>query len=138
MYFANYLDSAVTVSNHAKHGRSTKTFLNEGRFDGIKDLSGPYTGDGQFPSSGHNILNEAKSGDYVFIQFGHNDGDNVNNRGTYNNKPELKTRQSYHCNLETMVTQARSKGLIPVILTSVSTPYAKESGDQGGTIPYFV
>ena len=48
----NFLDGNVEVVNHAMGGRSTKTFLNEGRWD--------------------KLMSEVKKGDYVFIQFGHN------------------------------------------------------------------
>ena len=49
MPFINFWDSTVTVVNRAKNGRSTKTFLSEGLWKSIMD--------------------EAKEGDYVFIQF---------------------------------------------------------------------
>ena len=48
-----FLKPEVTVSNHAKNGRSTKSFLSEGRFEPIKEAIG--------------------EGDFLFIQFGHND-----------------------------------------------------------------
>src|SRR5687768_12034980 len=53
MPFRHFFDSTVVVENHAKNGRSTKTFISEGRWDSV------YT--------------RVKTGDYVFIQFGHND-----------------------------------------------------------------
>ncbi|HEV7783104.1 MAG TPA: GntR family transcriptional regulator, partial [Chitinophagaceae bacterium] len=53
MPFVYFWDSTVTVVNRAKNGRSTKTFLSEGLWKSIYD--------------------EAGEGDYVFIQFGHND-----------------------------------------------------------------
>src|SRR5687768_8619583 len=43
----------VRVSNHAKNGRSTRTFLSENLWQ--------------------QILENLKEGDYVFIEFGHND-----------------------------------------------------------------
>src|SRR5215469_5757578 len=52
MPFAHFFDSTVVVDNRAKNGRSTKTFLAEGRWGAVKS--------------------ELKAGDYVFIQFGHN------------------------------------------------------------------
>src|SRR5690606_1798871 len=43
----------VTIINHAVNGRSTRSFINENRWDSVR--------------------NQLKKGDYVFIQFGHND-----------------------------------------------------------------
>src|SRR6188508_2803366 len=49
-----YFDPAsVSIDNHAQNGRSTKTFISEGRWQAIVD--------------------QLQKGDYVFIQFGHND-----------------------------------------------------------------
>ncbi|HVF38412.1 MAG TPA: SGNH/GDSL hydrolase family protein, partial [Gemmatimonadaceae bacterium] len=45
--------SRVRVVNHARNGRSTRTFISEGRWQAL--------------------LDSMKSGDYVFVQFGHND-----------------------------------------------------------------
>src|SRR5205809_1988324 len=53
MPFVQFWDSTVTVVNLAKNGRSTKTFISEGLWKTITD--------------------QATEGDYVFIQFGHND-----------------------------------------------------------------
>ena len=53
MPFANFFDSTVTIENRAKNGRSTKTFISENLWQSVVD--------------------NAKEGDYVFIQFGHND-----------------------------------------------------------------
>ena len=48
-----YLKEAVTVRSYAKNGRSTKSFLDEGRFAPVEQAMTP--------------------GDFLFIQFGHND-----------------------------------------------------------------
>src|SRR5258708_37330245 len=53
MPFAFFFDRSVTVDNRAKNGRSTRTFISEGLWQ--------------------SILDSLKPGDYVFIQFGHND-----------------------------------------------------------------
>jgi len=53
-YFQNFFDkSRVTVLNYANGGRSTRNFINEGSLDKIKE--------------------KISEGDYLFIQFGHND-----------------------------------------------------------------
>ena len=50
-----FLDSnRIDIQNHAKGGRSSRTFITEGRWD--------------------SIMKTIKKGDYVLIQFGHNDG----------------------------------------------------------------
>src|ERR1700690_3051113 len=51
--FPMFFDSCVTIENHAMNGRSTRSFLREDRWQPIVD--------------------KLREGDYVFIQFGHND-----------------------------------------------------------------
>jgi DNA sulfur modification protein DndE len=53
MMLQDFFDSTVTVENHAMNGRSTRSFLSENRWQPIVD--------------------KMKKGDYVIIQFGHND-----------------------------------------------------------------
>ncbi|MBN2626144.1 MAG: rhamnogalacturonan acetylesterase [Spirochaetales bacterium] len=83
----------VTFHNEAVNGRSTKSFIDEGRWQGILDRIGP--------------------GDYVFIQFGHND-----------EKREDPSRYAdpfgaYSRNLAYFIDSSRAKGANPVLLTSV-------------------
>lgn len=89
----NYVDqSKVTVSNHAMGGRSSKSFIDEGRLD--------------------TIFSAIKPGDYLLIQFGHNDqkdGDLHTDADT--------TYKEY---MTKYVEGARERGAIPVILTSVT------------------
>ncbi len=82
---------AVEIRNHAIGGRSTKSFLAEGRWD--------------------RILNEIRPGDYVFIQFGHND--------TSTNPERHASPEEYQANLRRFIEEAREKGARPVILTSI-------------------
>jgi len=57
--FADFFDPArVNVANHARGGRSSRTFITEGLWQ--------------------QLLADVKAGDYVLIQFGHNDGSPVN------------------------------------------------------------
>ncbi len=84
----------VRVENHAENGRSTKSFMDEGRLAPIYD--------------------RITRGDFLFIQFGHND-----------EKPEDPTRYAdpdvdFPINLEKFVNVARNKGAIPVIITPVT------------------
>lgn len=63
----------VEVFDYAMGGRSARSFLNEGRFID----NGHFTTDDE-PRGLGPALNKIKKGDYVFIQFGHNDDDSKN------------------------------------------------------------
>jgi lysophospholipase L1-like esterase len=52
-YLVNYFDDGVDIINKGEGGRSTRSYINQGRLD--------------------EIVSEVREGDYVFIQFGHND-----------------------------------------------------------------
>ena len=89
--FSLYVKDGVTVVNHAKNGRSTKSFMDEGRLKKIDEQIG--------------------AGDYLFIQFGHND-----------EKSEDPTRytepfSTFMENLETYIDVARKHGAYPVLIT---------------------
>jgi lysophospholipase L1-like esterase len=93
MPFVHFWDSTVQVVNRAKNGRSTKTFISEGIWK--------------------SIIDEASTGDYILIQFGHND----------EAKEKLErytTPEEYKSNLVRFVSDARSKKAIPVLLTPVT------------------
>jgi lysophospholipase L1-like esterase len=69
--FADYFDPAkVNVSNQARGGRSSRTFITEGRWD--------------------HLLAQVKAGDWVLIQFGHNDAGALNDEPP----PPLRARGS--------------------------------------------
>ena len=93
MPFVYFWDSTVTVVNRAKNGRSTKTFLSEGLWKSIYD--------------------EAGEGDYVFIQFGHNDE-------SPDKKERYATPDTFKMNLTRFIRETREKKAIPVLLTPVS------------------
>lgn len=66
--FADYFDPVkINVANHARGGRSSRTFIAEGLWD--------------------RLLAQVKAGDIVLIQFGHNDADDVNERPPGSTKP---------------------------------------------------
>lgn len=91
--FQKYFDAAkVKIENHAQNGRSTKTFIGEGRWQAIVDA--------------------LKKGDYVFIQFGHNDSSK--DKGERYTPPE-----DYRKNLIRFVEETRAKNANPVLLTPV-------------------
>jgi len=91
--FQSYFDSKVKVSNHAVNGRSSKSFIDEGRWKIVFD--------------------SLKRGDYVFIQFGHND--------EKADKPAVYTDPSttYKQNLEKYIVEVRAKGATPILLTPI-------------------
>ena len=90
----SHLDSCVTVVNYAQNGRSTKSFVDRGLWDKVKS--------------------DLKAGEYLFIQFGHNDS-----------KADDSTRYApafglYQDNLRMFVSHALSVGARPVLFTPVS------------------
>lgn len=87
------LSEEIRVDNHAVNGRSSKSFIDEGRWDTVLALLQP--------------------GDYLFIQFGHNDEKADPKRHTDANGG------SFDANLRRFVTEARSKGAIPVLFNSI-------------------
>ncbi|SMD32288.1 Lysophospholipase L1 [Reichenbachiella faecimaris] len=106
-------DDQVTVVNHAKNGRSTKSFINEGRWQ--------------------KVVEELDAGDYVFIQFGHND-QKVQHPKRYTNP-----YSGYRFNLEKMIRETKSKGAIPVMFSSIVRRNFNEHGvleDTHGAYPF--
>jgi len=102
MPFVYFWDSTVAVDNRAMNGRSTRTFIEEKRWDPV--------------------VSEMKEGDYVFIQFGHND--EVPSKKSYTSEIEFKT------NLARYVTDTKNKKAHPVLLT----PVARRKFDGGGHV----
>lgn len=92
MMLMNYFDDAITVDNHALNGRSSKSFIDEGRWQAVLDKIQP--------------------GDYVIIQFGHNDEKKDEKRHT-------DPGTTFDDNLRRFVRETREKGGIPVLLNSV-------------------
>lgn len=93
MPFVHFWDSTVTVVNKAKNGRSTKTFLSEGLWK--------------------SIMNEAKEGDYVIIQFGHNDE-------SVEKKERYSTPDTFKMNLNRFIKETKEKKATPILFTPVS------------------
>lgn len=102
MPFSIFFDSTVTVINRAGNGRSSRTFMTEGRWKLITD--------------------ELSEGDYVFIQFGHND--EVPTKASATKPDEFKN------NLVKYITETREKKATPLLLT----PMARRSFDSTGKI----
>lgn len=101
MPFVHFWDSTMQVNNLAKNGRSTKTFINEGLWQQVVD--------------------GASEGDYVFIQFGHND-ESIEKKERYTNPEEFKK------NLTKFVQEARALKATPILLTPVSRRKFDDAG----------
>jgi lysophospholipase L1-like esterase len=109
MPFVNFWDPTVTVVNKAKNGRSTKTFINEGLWD--------------------SIIFKTLPGDYIFIQFGHND--------EVKEKVErFTTPDTFKINLRRLINETKEKKAIPVLLTPVSRRKFDSVGNALQTHPY--
>jgi lysophospholipase L1-like esterase len=89
--FHLYIKEGNFVLNHAKNGRSTKSFMDEGRLEAIDK--------------------EIGEGDFLFIQFGHND------EKTQDPTRYTEPFSSYMENLETYINVARSHNAFPVLIT---------------------
>lgn len=92
MVLGEFLSGNIRVENHAVNGRSTKSFINEGRWD--------------------TVVSRLHKGDYVIVQFGHND-----------EKPKESVHTDPHttfrANLMRFVNDARSKGANPILMNSI-------------------
>ena len=69
-YLDKYLDDSITVKNAAQGGRSSRSFINEGR---LYDIEGCHYNFSE--NDGNSIGDVIKEGDFLLIQFGHNDDD---------------------------------------------------------------
>lgn len=86
----------VIIDNHARNGRSSRSFIDEGLWQVV--------------------LDRIKPGDYVFIQFGHND-EKHDVEGKV--KRFTKPGSTFDANLERFVNETRAKGGIPVLFNCV-------------------
>jgi lysophospholipase L1-like esterase len=100
--FPLFIKKEYTVDNHAKNGRSTKSYIDEGRLDAIDAKIG--------------------EGDFLFIQFGHND-EKIKDPSRYT-EPET----SYRDNLRTFINVARKHGAYPVLISSLERRFFGEDG----------
>lgn len=116
-----YFDTnKINIENHAKGGISTRTFMNEGYWQVI--------------------LPRLKPGDFVILEFGHNDSSELDGpagRGTLKSNGE-ETKQivnkagqsevvhTYGWYLRRFISDTQSKGAIPIILSPVPRNYWKD------------
>lgn len=106
------LMTGIEIQNHAVNGRSSKSFRTEGRWEPL--------------------LKQIKKGDFVIIQFGHNDQKEQDSIRFTNPATQYRT------NLERYVNEAREKGAIPILMTSIVRRNFNEKGvliDTHGNYP---
>jgi lysophospholipase L1-like esterase len=87
-----FFDGNVTVQNYGKSGRSSKSYRSEGYWN--------------------KVINMVQPGDYVFIQFGHNDEKPDTARHT-------DPRTSFRENLMNYIKEVEAKGAHPILFTSI-------------------
>lgn len=87
-----FFSEDILIDNHAVNGRSSKSFIDEGRWE--------------------KVISQVKKGDYVFIQFGHNDEKADSTRHT-------DPGTTFDANLRRFVNETRAKGGIPVLFNSI-------------------
>lgn len=107
-----FFNDKVTIVNKAVNGRSTRSFIDQGRWDEVYQL--------------------LKPGDYVFIQFGHND-QKFKSPDRYTNP-----HTAYRHNLIKFVNESRAKGAIPILFSSIVRRNFNEHGtliDTHGAYP---
>lgn len=109
MPFKDYFDSSVVIDNCAKNGRSTSSFIAEGRWNAI--------------------LRVLRPGDYVFVQFGHND--EVPTKRTYTPPAEYKAL------LAKYVQDSRARGAYPVLISPVTRRRFDREGHVVETHPLY-
>ena len=132
-FLSGYFDTTrIEVQNHAIGGRSSRTFITEGRWD--------------------KILNTLKQGDFVIIQFGHNDSspldDTARARGTikginddsteiYNPIRKMKeTVHSYGWYMRKFINDTKAKGATAIVCSPVPRNNFVNGKVQRGTTDY--
>ncbi len=93
MVLPEYFTDAVRIENHAVNGRSTKSFRTLGHWKGMID--------------------KVKKGDYVLLQFGHND-QKESDTARY-----AMPKTDYKQNLTQFIAEIRAKGANPILATPV-------------------
>lgn len=97
--FPSFLTDGVVVENYAMNGRSTKSFIDEGRW--------AY------------VLDRIHRGDVVLLQFGHNDS-------KIDDPKRYASIEQYEENLMKMTEEAQKKGATVIIATPISRRYWRE------------
>ena len=139
---AHFDATKIQVENRAIGGRSSRTFLTEGRWD--------------------DVLRQLQPGDFVMMQFGHNDGGGLNgNRGRgslkgngdetqtiTNDTGKMEVVQTYGWYLRCYIADTKAKGATPIVVSQIPRniwrdgkvgresggygKFAKDAAEQGG------
>lgn len=88
-----FFEGAIKVDNHAVNGRSSKSFIDEGRWEKVRE--------------------KIRLGDYVIIQFGHND-EKAKSADRY-----TVPGGTFDANLKKFVNETREKGGTPILMNSI-------------------
>lgn len=88
-----YFEGPIKVDNHAVNGRSSKSFIDEGRWEKVRE--------------------QIRLGDYVIIQFGHND-EKAKSLDRY-----TVPGSTFDANLKKFVSETREKGGTPILMNSI-------------------
>jgi lysophospholipase L1-like esterase len=99
-----YFKDSVRVENYAQNGRSSKSFIAEGRWD--------------------KVVAALRPGDFVIIQFGHND------EKTNDVKRGTAPFGEYTANLVRFIRESRERQATPIL----ATPTARRKFDDAGTL----
>lgn len=99
-----YFKPGVRIENHAVNGRSSKSFLDEGRWQKVRE--------------------KLKPGDWVIIQFGHND------EKRQDPKRFTEPFGEFKANLERFIRESRAAGAKPVVATAI----ARRKFDKDGNL----
>lgn len=92
MVLQGFYDERILVDNHAVNGQSSKSFIDDGRWK--------------------KVIDKVKPGDYVFIQFGHNDE-------KPNPKRHTDPGSTFDDNLRKFCRETMAKGGHPVLFNAV-------------------
>lgn len=92
MLLPEYFDESVVIANHAMNGRSSRSFIYEGRLDSV-----------------YNLVNK---GDYIVFQFGHND------KKTYSAE-RYCAPEEYRFIVTHFISDSRNMGANPILCTSI-------------------
>ncbi|WP_242695871.1 rhamnogalacturonan acetylesterase [Desertivirga brevis] len=122
-FLSSFLDTTkIEVNNQAMAGRSTRTFIKEKRWEKVDSM--------------------IKQGDYVLMQFGHNEGSNPDTsrsgyrgvlRGTGEETKELtwrdgtvETVHTYGWYIRKFIRETKAKGATPIVISMIPRNQWKE------------
>jgi len=108
--FSTFFNETIAVDNYAKNGRSTRTFISEGRWE--------------------KLTTQMKAGDFVVIQFGHND--QSKHKVDRYTPPTMFTE-----NLTTFINDVINKGAKPILMTPITRRHFTDNGRIKETHPIY-